>query len=243
MATMKIFDAYTQTHIQGKVIMSLDNIYAKNIKRSVPPGSNVTWNLSVGVPAGTTTTLSWNKYPHPQIVLRIFGTQELEPGCVLGEGNHSLLVVAEVLEKISFTLQLKAGWNMVSLPLIPDNSSVYEIFKDLPLNIRPVVTWQSPIFVPVDKIEPKRGYWVFTPEDINITILGTPINDTRISLKAGWNMVGTVGLQNLNLSLIPNQVPQRPAVTWESPIFVPVTEIKPGKSVWVFVTQDTEVEV
>ncbi|MBW9220022.1 hypothetical protein KKP89_01100, partial [Methanothermococcus sp. SCGC AD-155-N22] len=52
------FDEYTQNPEQGKVIMALDGIYAKNIKRSVPPGSNVTWGLSVGVPSGTTTTLN-----------------------------------------------------------------------------------------------------------------------------------------------------------------------------------------
>ncbi|MBW9220023.1 S8 family serine peptidase [Methanothermococcus sp. SCGC AD-155-N22] len=243
------FDEYTQNPVQGKVIMALDGFYAKNIKRSVPPGSNVTWGLSVGVPSGTTTTLNWSKNPHPQVVLHIFnGTQELEPGCVLGEGGHSLLVVAEVLEKVSFTLELERGWNMVSLPLTPDNSSVYEIFKNITtLNNRPVVTWDPDTytFVPVDNIEPKRGYWVFTPSNINITVYGTPINDTRINLKAGWNMIGTVGLQNLNLSLIPNQVPQRPPVTWNGSgyIFEPVTEIEPGKAAWVFVTQDTEVEI
>jgi hypothetical protein len=239
------FDKYTQTPIQGKVILILDDKYATNIKGCVPPGKNVTWNLSIGVPTGQTTNLTWNPQPHPQIRLRIFnGTQELTPGVTLGSGEHKLLVVAEVLEKISFTLHLKAGWNMVSIPIVPENSSVYEIFKGIStLDIRPVVTWQSPVFVQVTEIQPKVGYWVFTPQDMDIVVNGTPITDTNLTLKAGWNMIGTVGLENLNLSLIPNQVPQRPPVTWQSPIFVEVNSVSPGQAVWVFVTQDTEVEI
>ena len=131
---------------------------------------------------------------------------------------------------------------MVSLPIIPDNSSVSAIYGDIStLSIRPVVTWESPIFIQVDKIEPKKGYWVFTPLNMDIVVTGIPMTETNISLTAGWNMVGTTGLNNIDLTLIPNQVPQRPSVTWQSPTFVSINELEPGKAAWVFILSNTEV--
>jgi hypothetical protein len=50
-------------------------------------------------------------------------------------------------------------------------------------------------------------------------------------------------LENLNLTLIPNQTPQRPPVTWQSPMFVPINELEAGKAAWVFVMENTEVEI
>ena len=237
------FDIFIENPVLGKVVMNLDEILATSIKKSVPPKSNVTWNLLIGVPSGQTTSLNWSVDAYSQVILHIFnGTNELNSGIELGEGTHSLLVIAEVTEKIEFTLPLKAGWNMVSLPIIPDNSSVSAIFGEIPtLSIRPVVTWESPIFIQVNKIEPKKGYWVFTPSNMDIVITGIPITETNISLTAGWNMVGTTGLNNIDLTLIPNQVPQRPSVTWQSPMFVSINELEPGKAAWVFVISNTEV--
>ena len=239
------FDEFSLSPVQDKVTMSLDGTYAKSVKMSVSPKSNVTWDLLIGVPQGQSTTLTWDMKLYPQIVLHIYnGTDELSPGTELGEGSSSLLVVAEVVEKIDFTLPLKAGWNMVSIPLIPDDSSVSVIFKDIStLSIRPVVTWENPLFVQVDQIEPKIGYWVFTPQNIDIIVTGMPIVDTNLSLKAGWNMVGTTGFDNFDLTFIPNQVSQRPPVTWENPLFVSINELVAGKASWVFVTQNTEVVI
>ena len=46
-------------------------------------------------------------------------------------------------------------------------------------------------------------------------------------------------LSNLTISDIPNQVPERPAVTWVLPTFENTNVIEPGKSAWVFVTSGT----
>ena len=131
---------------------------------------------------------------------------------------------------------------MVSVPLVPENSSVYSVFADITtLNTTPVVTWKSPSFITVQEIESKTGYWVFTTKARNITINGTQITNQTLSLTAGWNMLGTAGTGNLSLAIIPNQVPANPPVTWVSPLFVSVNETMPGKASWVFVTKATTV--
>jgi len=237
------FDAYAQTPVQGKVILILDGIYSTSIKKTRCYNESVSWNLSVGVPAGQTTNLSWDVPSNVNLTISE-GGKVLPPGSQLGEGSHELTVTAELLELQGFSINLKAGWNMVSLPLIPDNRSVYAIFGGIPtLDTMPVVTWEAPSFVVVEEIEPKIGYWVFTPSDTTINVIGKPITNTTLILKAGWNMVGTVGMRNLSISDIPNQVPERPAVTWVAPSFVETDIIEPGKSAWVFVTTDTTVTI
>jgi len=232
------YDVFAQTPVQGKVILILDDIYSTSIKRTRCYNESVSWNLSVGVPAGQTTTLSWNVPSNVNLTIRE-GNSILYSGVELSEGSHELLVTAKI-ESITFSLKLKPGWNMASLPLIPDNSSVVAIFGGIPtLDTMPVVTWESPSFVPVTCIEPKIGYWVFTPADTTITVTGKSITNTTLILEAGWNMVGTVGMENMTTSDIPNQVPQRPAVTWVAPSFVETDIIEAGKSAWVFVTTDT----
>ena len=237
------FDAYAQTPVQGKVILILDGIYSTSIKKTRCYNESVSWNLSVGVPAGQTTNLLWDVPSNVNLTISE-GGKVLSPGSQLGEGSHELTVTAELLESQGFSINLKAGWNMVSLPLIPDNRSVYAIFGSIPtLDTMPVVTWEAPSFVVVEEIEPKIGYWVFTPSDTTINVIGKPITNTTLILKAGWNMVGTVGVGNLSISDIPNQVPERPAVTWVAPSFVETDMIEPGKSAWVFVTTDTTVTI
>ncbi len=237
------FDVYAQTPVQGKVILILDDIYSTSIKKTRCYNESVSWNLSVGVPTGRTTTLSWDVPSN--VNLTIFeGDEILSSGSQLGEGSHELTVTAELLEYQEFSIKLKAGWNMVSIPVIPDNNSVQSIFGSIPtLDTMPVVTWESPSFVKVEEVEPKIGYWVFTPSDTTITVTGKSITNTTLILEAGWNMAGTVGMENLTISEIPNQVPQNPAVTWVTPSFVETDIIEPGKSAWVFVTTDTIVTV
>ncbi|NMX22070.1 hypothetical protein C5S30_06495 [ANME-1 cluster archaeon GoMg4] len=233
------FDAYAQTPVQGKVISIIDAIYATSIKKTRCYNESVSWNLTVGVPSGQTTTLSWDVPADVNLII-LEGDTVLPSGSELGEGSHELTVIAKLEEYIRFCMDLKAGWNMVSIPVIPDNNSVQAIFGSIPtLDTMPVVTWQSPSFVEVSEIEPKIGHWVFTPTATTICITGEPITNRTLNLKAGWNLAGTVGMDNLTISEIPSQVPQCPAVTWVAPSFVETDLIEPGESAWIFVTTDT----
>ena len=233
------FDAYAQTPVLGKVVLILDAIHATSIKKTRCYNESVSWNLTVGVPSGQTTTLSWDVPADVNLII-LEGDTVLPSGSELGEGSHELTVIAKLEEYIRFCMDLKAGWNMESIPVIPDNNSVQVIFGSIPtLETMPVVSWQSPSFVEVSEIEPKIGYWVFTPTATTICITGEPISNRTLNLKAGWNLAGTVGMDNLTISEIPSQVPQCPAVTWVAPSFVETDIIEPGESAWIFVTTDT----
>lgn len=236
-----MLDEFTATPIQNKTILVLDDLYSKNIKKSACLGEPITWRLIVGVPLGQTKTISW-EVPCNVSLNVSENNSGLASGAQLGGGAHYLTVIGSLRECTSFMLRMKTGWNMVSLPLVPANSSVYSVFSNIStLNAKPVVKWVSPSFVSVTDLEPKIGYWVFTTSAKNITVTGTEIINGAMSLKAGWNMVGTTGLDALNVSYIPNQVTQKPPVYWVSPSFVPVNITEPGKASWVFVTKMTTI--
>ena len=246
--------------------MDLDNIYATSIKDSYDLKN---WALNVGVPPGQTTNLSWDISSVPSIVnLTLSESVSLESmssisggggggggysidmrkisNLELDNGSHSITITANLKDIVEFKLNVLAGWNMISIPLVPENNSVESLFGDCvsTLDIQPVVQWQSPIFMPVTELDVKIGYWLFSPMTTICNMSGMPIENTTLSLFAGWNMAGTISdINDINISLIPNQVEIRPAVTWQSPLFVETDIIEPGKSAWVFVTQDTEVEI
>jgi len=233
------YDVFVQTPVQGKVILILDYIYSTSMKKTRCYNESVSWTLTVGVPVGQTTTLEWEVPPNVNLTI-LNGDTVLTSGTLLGEGSHDLTVVADLLEYQEFCIDLKAGWNMVSIPVIPDNNSVQAIFGSIPtLDTMPIKTWESPLFIEVDEIESKKGYWIFTPVATTICITGKPITNKTLNLKAGWNMVGTVGMENMTIAAVPNQVSICPAVTWISPSFIETDIIEPGKAAWVFVTQDT----
>lgn len=107
---------------------------------------------------------------------------------------------------------LQVGWNMISLPLIPRNSTMPDVLIDLDGN----TTWSSmKIYDPLDPTDPWKcygiskpaslqeisdinntnGIWLFIPDmgslgDGFIRIEGQKPTTTVISLTTGWNLVG-----------------------------------------------------
>jgi len=163
-------------------------------------------------------------------------------------GNDTVNITVETAGVTTHVLHLGTGWNMISLPLVPTNSSPSVIFADIPtLSLYPVITWnQSAVsYVEVDTIEAKKGYFVFTPTAKDITVNGTAISNTTLQLGIGWNMVGTVGMSNLTLSDIPNQLPTAKPRIWSQPAisYVEIDALEAGKSAFVFVYTSTEVTI
>ena len=93
---------------------------------------------------------------------------------------------------VDINIALKAGWNMVSVPLTLDPES------DSPADVFPgavaVYTWNAvgKSYEVPDTIMPECGYWVAVTTDKTITVTGTPVTEWDSSLTTGWNMVGSV---------------------------------------------------
>jgi hypothetical protein len=137
-------------------------------------------------------------------------------------------------------IPLKAGWNMVSVPLTLGNSSVGAVFPGVAV----VYTWDpvSKTYIVPTTVEPDTGYWVAVTQDGNITITGVPVTTWTSDIKAGWNMIGSV-ISNASITN-PNDNPDNSVQSfayWWNPVartYVLTTNIEPGKGYWAASVRD-----
>lgn len=87
-------------------------------------------------------------------------------------------------------LPLKAGWNLVSLPLQPDAPGVEDLFRR---KLGPCWEWTAGGFARVQVCTPNRGLWVYYRADVTEKIEGTLVGDDPIPVTQGWNLVGPHG--------------------------------------------------
>ncbi len=149
-----------------------------------------------------------------------------------------------------FALSLKSGWNLISIPLTPAESTAARVFykkyvitstRQDPNSIikGQVWTWENNSLTIATSLEPYHGYWVFTDSNTNLLVLGYPVTETSITLDAGWNLFGPVTQFNSPYSA--------PAINadilyWSDNRFVPVPPtgvtsiLAPGKAYWIYST-------
>jgi parallel beta-helix repeat protein len=143
-------------------------------------------------------------------------------------------------EQIEFQLALKAGWNMVSMPLTPADNSVSAVFPE----VAGVFAWNGTsrsYYVPT-VIYPEKGYWLAVTENTTIAVDGAPVRTWTTGIKAAWNMIGSVntaaGIADPNDDPDGSVIP--PAYTWDPAgrSYVLTTDIEPGKGYWIPATED-----
>ena len=103
--------------------------------------------------------------------------------------NHRVQVFGESATQ-ELTIDLKAGWNMVSVPVVADDMSTGAVFP----GVDAVYTWNpnGKSYTVPTTIEPEKGYWVAVSGDKTITVTGEPVTDWTDEVLTGWNMIGSV---------------------------------------------------
>jgi parallel beta-helix repeat protein len=141
------------------------------------------------------------------------------------------------------TLNLNAGWNMISFPVIPVNASFSNIFSGV--GYYQVLTWSGTSYATPTAAEAGRGYWalVLSPATINVT--GVPVESYELNLSAGWSMIGSV----YNATVNGDNVFPPPAfyqlLTWNGFSYVDAKPvgIESGRGYWALVLVPTHINV
>jgi hypothetical protein len=104
-----------------------------------------------------------------------------------------------------FTLFLKKGWNLISMPVRPDDPVVPMVLGDVYNSIETIWgyfynAWQIHIagmFQESDflTIKDNYGYWVKSLENALRVRVSGGVNQAAISLKEGWNLTGYKSLE------------------------------------------------
>jgi len=131
------------------------------------------------------------------------------------EASNAILVV-ESKVAITFELPLDEEWNLISLPLIPENTSIDEIFKNATGGDR-VYAYSNGSFTsseyyegygwyPKMEIIPDKGYWYYAVSAYNATITGKAAVENRtVPMSAGWNLVGYTSLRTRPVGEVINE--------------------------------------
>jgi hypothetical protein len=176
-----------------------------------------------------------------------------------GDGSVNL-IIPDFIEDVVLFMQnidssMKAtyafprqNWYMVSLPVIPSDSTVQTLFPDA---LGGVAFGWDPVsgsYTATTKMLPKKGYWLAIPGPCSSTVTGVPLNSYTDHFAAqGWYMIGSV-TGNSDFTN-PNDNPDgsvlSPAFAWDpvAESYLPVTTLNEKQGYWVAVFEECDLTV
>lgn len=176
------------------------------------------------------------------------------------DGESELTEVESVLftpRAQSFTIALDSGWNLISLPLKPENNQVGQVMGDVNGGIESVWGYENGVWHVYDPQNPGLsdlqtmktgyGYWVkTTQEGFNIQIQGQ-MSPLSFSLTNGWNLIGFNSLQSMPVEAVLAGIEGEVESVWgyedgvwyvydpRNPGLSDLAEMEPGMGYWVSV--------
>jgi hypothetical protein len=99
--------------------------------------------------------------------------------------DGQLLVLSR---KITIERTFNSGWNLLSIPVVPDNWSTAVLFPDASSK---AFAFQDRYIV-ADTLRGGAGYWLKLPLTASHSVQGLPVSSDTIQVNAGWNIVGSI---------------------------------------------------
>jgi hypothetical protein len=130
-----------------------------------------------------------------------------------GDGIYEKNIAPDVNDTIEvghdlYPIQLHTGWNLISLPLTPEDPDILNVMSPVAGNWNSVWSYEGgkwkrydltgPDFLNTLTImEPGKGYWLHMKSDDTLSISGSEPTVKSIPLSAGWNLVGYNSLNSM----------------------------------------------
>ena len=166
-----------------------------------------------------------------------------------------------VTDHLNLTLDLKQGWNQISLNLLPDDVTPGAVFDpvifDDDTGLQRIVSSRDGSFDPalpntlnqLSVLKPGEGYWVKMLSDESLELSAPPVNleENAINLYEGWNHMGYLPSRAGNIREVLNQALESGVIdriTGKEGVFNPdnpdsfntLSILRPGLGYWVKVT-------
>ena len=163
--------------------------------------------------------------------------------------------IFEITVSTRYQLTLKPGWNMVSVPgSFPDNQffSPNALTDQSSTAMLPMFLWNPSGFSYqyVNQIQQGEGYWLLSLAEAEETLSVSlaPIKNYTISLKQGWNMIGSVSAPcDFSYPQVEpyGSIANDSLFEWKTngSSYQKSSIIKPGKGYWVLCWNDCQLTV
>ena len=179
-----------------------------------------------------------------------------------------VLISKPVVAEETHNIALKSGYNLITLPVIPQNTNIESVLSSITSKVQDV--WE---LNPSDTDDPwKRyrpgledysdltqmtagnGYWIKVSSNTTLQVTGEPISaNTLIYLRQGWNIIGwpyqnseeiATALSGLTFGTDYNQISRFNSATGAQENFLNQSEsddfssFEPNKAYYIFMLQD-----
>jgi len=170
-------------------------------------------------------------------------------------------------------IQLNSGWNLISLPLMPDDSNVNLVLSPISGNYSIVCAYNAsdtddhwkkydpttPFGNDLTTMEPGNGYWIMMTSDDTLNISRTMPAPTDIELWSGWNLIGYNSLNPQTITDALSSIDGNYSIIWaysasdstdywkkydpDIPFGNDLANMEPGNGYWIMMTTDDILEI
>jgi len=123
-----------------------------------------------------------------------------------------------------FDFYLNQGWNLISLPLTPSNTSISNLFPDY----EAAYEYKNDAYHPVTSLIPGKGYWLKSPSQKIYSISGQPFLSNTIDCSDGWHLIGAP-----YNGLTPNDLSNKLIFRYENGGYDKAFTLLPGFGYWI----------
>ncbi|MCD4811280.1 PKD domain-containing protein [bacterium] len=223
--------------------------------------TNYKWDFGDGNITSTTEKIITHSYPlKGDYVVNLTITDN---SSTTNSTTRSVQVVL-----IDITIDLYTGWNLISLPLMPEETSIAFVLS--PINGNYSIIWEYnasdtfdhwkkydpgvPFGNDLTNMEPGKGYWIMMTSDDTLPISGTVPESTDIDLKINWNLVGFNSLDSKAIAEALSSINENYSIVWAYntsdtadhwkkydpgvPFGNDLINMEPGSGYWIMMTSD-----
>jgi hypothetical protein len=136
--------------------------------------------------------------------------------------NHEFTTAAEDVPVTSYDISLSAGWNLISLPLIPTSTAITDVLSGISPKVNIVWyynaaldSWSSykpGIGGDLSAMEDGKGYWIFMDDPDTLTVNGTEMPGGGPQTLPAYSVVGNqwnlIGFKSVASMQVENYITQ-----------------------------------
>ena len=135
-----------------------------------------------------------------------------------------------VYNLLTIPLEIKDGWNMISMPLVTNDMTAAALF---PTAISPFYEFNN-TYDQISVLDNGKGYWAKFNGNQSITITGSLRNGDEIIVRQGWNLIGPFAYE-VSVNSITTSPPNIIISQFYNYLggYITNDTLEPGKGYWV----------
>lgn len=148
-----------------------------------------------------------------------------------GDGSWSNARRFATIGPVTHQYPIQAGWNLVSVPLAVNDPRTTTLFSTATSQ---AFSFETSGYLPADSLNNGAGYWLKFSTTKNIGVTGMPLLQDTITVRQGWNLIGSINASVPVGSIIelPSGLVQSSYYGYNSG-YTSVSSLEPGNAYWV----------